>query len=149
MTSEAFRVVSERRAMIRAEATALGIDDAYIRSFVREFYGRVREDAELGPIFERTIGDHWEAHFRRIDDFWASVAFNAGRYSGEPVAVHKRLEGVKPHHFQTWLGIFRQTLDDTAPSDGAIDWLMERANRIARSLEIAMFGLKLDPPPTR
>ena len=72
----------DKRAEIRASAAALGIDEAYISRLVECFYARVRADAMLGPIFEREIGDRWEPHLARMKAFWASVALNAGGYSG-------------------------------------------------------------------
>ena len=33
------------------------IDEAGLRRLVHAFYARVREDAELGPIFNRAIAD--------------------------------------------------------------------------------------------
>ena len=40
-----------------------------------------------------------------------------------------------------WLGLFDQTLADTAPSPGARDYFMKRAIRIAQSLQLALFGM--------
>jgi hypothetical protein len=45
-----------RRAAIRADAAAIGIDEVYVDRFVEAFYAHVRADAALGPIFERAIG---------------------------------------------------------------------------------------------
>ena len=129
----------DKRAEIRANAAALGIDEAYISLLVERFYARVRADATLGPIFEREIGDAWDPHLARMKRFWASVALNAGTYSGQPVPVHRRLPGVSRDHFAHWLGLFQETLAETAPSPAAVDYFMLRARRIAASLQIAMF----------
>ena len=74
----------DKRAEIRANAAALGIDEAYISLLVERFYARVRADATLGPIFEREIGDAWDPHLARMKRFWASVALNAGTHAGGP-----------------------------------------------------------------
>ena len=129
-----------RRAEIQRRANVIGIDDAYISLLVDEFYRRIRADETLGPIFEEAIGDRWDYHLPRMKSFWASVALNAGTYSGQPVPAHKKLSRVQQSHFQTWLALFRQTLQDTAPTPEAVDYFMERANRIAESLQLAMFG---------
>ena len=129
-----------RRAEIRHRANVIGIDEAYISLLVDEFYRRIRADKTLGPIFEEAIGDRWDYHLPRMKSFWASVALNAGTYSGQPVPAHKKLSQVEQSHFQTWLALFRQTLQDTAPTPEAVDYFMERANRIAESLQLAMFG---------
>ena len=129
-----------RRAEIQRRANVIGIDEAYISLLVDEFYRRIRAEKTLGPIFEEAIGDRWSYHLPRMKSFWASVALNAGTYSGQPVPAHKKLSQVEQSHFQTWLALFRQTLQDTAPTPEAVDYFMERANRIAESLQLAMFG---------
>ena len=129
-----------RRAEIQRRANVIGIDEAYISLLVDEFYRRIRADETLGPIFEEALGDRWDYHLPRMKSFWASVALNAGTYSGQPVPAHKKLNQVQQSHFQTWLALFRQTLEDTAPTPEAVDYFMERANRIAESLQLAMFG---------
>ena len=129
-----------RRAEIQRRANTIGIDEAYISLLVDEFYRRIRADETLGPIFEEALGDRWDYHLPRMKSFWASVALNAGTYSGQPVPAHKKLSQVEQSHFQTWLALFRQTLQDTAPTPEAVDYFMERANRIAESLQLAMFG---------
>ncbi len=141
MTGLAVRSAQERRAQTRANAAAMGIDEAYISSLVETFYGRIRAHPLIGPIFEEVIGANWAQHLETMKDFWASVAFNAGRYSGKPVPAHKKLSRVQPWHFDIWLALFRQTLEDTAPTPAAVLFFMERAERIAQSLQLAMFGL--------
>lgn len=130
----------ERRAGIQRRANAMGIDEAYISRLVDEFYTRVRANDVLGPIFDEAIGDRWDHHLPRMKSFWASVALNAGTYSGQPVPAHRKLTRVEQSHFQIWLSLFRETLENTAPSPEAVDYFMERANRIAESLQLAMFG---------
>ncbi len=135
------RTADERRAEIEAAAAKMGIDDAYISTLVDTFYARVRADPDLGPIFEEKIGDNWDAHLARMKDFWASVALNAGRYSGRPVPKHKELTAVEKRHFTIWLSHFHDVLEETAPTPAAALYFMERAVRIAESLQFAMFGL--------
>ncbi len=136
------RTAEQRRRDIQENAQRLGIDEAYVSLLVDTFYGRVRKDAVLGPIFDNAIGDDWDHHLAKMKDFWASVAFNAGRYSGTPVPKHQALTSVRTEDFDIWLRLFRETLNDTAPKPEAIPYFMERAERIATSLRYAMFGLK-------
>ena len=70
----------------------------------------------------------------------ASVALNAGRYSGEPIPAHKKLLEVQPWHFDVWLELFEETLRDTAPTTEAVAYFMDHAGQIAKGLQIAMFG---------
>ena len=129
----------QKRAQIRAAANIIGIDEAYLSVMVDAFYSRIRSDARLGPIFDAEIGDRWGPHLDRMKRFWASVALNAGTNSGKPVAVHQRLAGIVAEDFDRWLALFRETLDDTAPTPEAVNYLMIRAERIAQSLRMAMF----------
>lgn len=130
----------ERRLEVQAHAASIGIDEAYIALLVDTFYSRIRAHDVLGPIFNDAIGDRWDAHLPRMKSFWASVALNTGTYSGKPVPAHQKLAAVQQSHFGIWLALFRQTLEDTAPSPKAVSYFMERAERIAESLQLAMFG---------
>ncbi len=141
MTQIPVKSAQVRRAEIQAHAQSLGIDEAYISVLVETFYGRIREDELIGPIFDNAIGDNWDHHLGTMKAFWASVALNAGHYSGKPVPAHKKHASIQPEHFKIWLALFRQTLDDTAPTSGAVNYFMERAERIALSLQLALFGI--------
>ncbi|PHQ69569.1 MAG: globin [Sneathiella sp.] len=134
------RSAEERRQEIQAAAQGMGIDEAYISELVETFYTRVRAHPTLGPVFEGKIGDNWGPHLQRMKDFWSSVAMNTGRYNGKPVPVHKALTTVREGHFAIWLALFEETLKDTAPSPEVTPYFMERASRIAESLQLAMFG---------
>ncbi|MEO9971067.1 MAG: group III truncated hemoglobin [Hyphomonadaceae bacterium] len=121
-------------------AASIGVTEAYISTLVETFYQRIHTHAQLGPIFERTIGDDdWERHLATMKRFWSSVALSTGHYSGQPVPKHKAIAGIEEHHFALWLDLFEQTLTDTAPSAEASAYFMERANRIAESLKLALF----------
>lgn len=134
------RSAAERRADIQQAAARMGIDEAYISRLVDTFYARIQADDTLGPIFASQISD-WDTHLPTMKNFWSSVALNTGRYSGRPVPAHfKFKDKVSAADFTLWLALFRQTLEDTAPSPDAIDYFMERAERIAKSLQLAMFG---------
>ncbi|MBL4598573.1 MAG: group III truncated hemoglobin [Rhizobiaceae bacterium] len=139
-TQSKYRTTSERRAEIQTRAAEMGIDDEYISCLVETFYNRVKEDKILGPIFAKNISN-WDVHLPKMKDFWSSVALHSSRYSGQPVPAHVKLASeVEPRHFTLWLALFKQTLKDTAPSEAAIPYFMERAERIAQSLQLSMFG---------
>jgi hemoglobin len=114
------------------------VDRAFIGRLVRAFYGRVRKDDRLGPIFERHIADDWEPHLEKMTDFWCSVILKTGTYQGRPVPAHLKLKEVVESDFEIWLGLFRQTARDLcAPEVAAV--FIDRAERIAKSLSLAMF----------
>lgn len=132
--------ITAQRDELREAAAAIGIDRAYISLLIDAFYARVRTHPLLGPIFNEAIGDNWGPHLSRMKDFWASVALNEGVYSGKPVPAHKKLIGVAPRHFEIWLALFRSTLEETAECEAAVSYFMTRAERIAQSLQLAMYG---------
>lgn len=140
MSDYRIRSAEERHQDILDQAAALGIDEAYISTLVETFYTRVRGHAVLGPVFETAIQD-WPPHLATMKKFWASVALAAGTYSGKPVPAHAKHRHIQQWHFNLWLALFEQTLRDTAPTPGAVPYFMDRAERIAQSLQFAMFGL--------
>ncbi|MCR4264598.1 group III truncated hemoglobin [Nitratireductor sp. ZSWI3] len=114
------------------------VDRVFIGRLVREFYGRVRHDARLGPIFAEAIQGDWEPHLEKMTDFWCAVILKDGSYQGRPVPAHLKLKTVVPEDFAVWLGIFQETVDDLCEPEVATVFV-ERAQRIARSLQLAMF----------
>lgn len=140
MTELRVRSAAERHREIQQNAAAMGIDDVYISLLVETFYDEIRKDEVLGPVFNNAISD-WPTHLARMKDFWASVALNAGRYSGKPVPAHKKHSTIQQEHFPRWLLLFRTTLEETAPTEEVVPYFMERAERIAKSLQLALFGV--------
>ncbi|MEQ9488848.1 MAG: group III truncated hemoglobin [Alphaproteobacteria bacterium] len=116
------------------------IDEKKINDLVRHFYGRVRQDEQLGPIFAKAIGDDWEPHLLRIVDFWSSVLLKTGRYEGQPMRKHAALTDVRPAHFARWLEMFGESARELFEPDVA-QVFIDRANLIARSLQLGMFGV--------
>lgn len=123
------------------------IDEAMIAALVHGFYGRVREDTEIGPIFNRVIGGNWDEHLAKMCDFWSGVMLQSGRYKGNPMIAHMRLKMVRPEHFDRWLTLFRQTAKELCPPDIAALFIA-RAENIARSLQMGMF-FRPDGVPAR
>lgn len=121
------------RARKRAEAEEIGVDAAYISSLVERFYGKIREDALLGPIFAERIAD-WELHLGRMKQFWRSVLHASGEFAGNPMVKHIAIPGLEERHFAHWLGLFYETLREQEPTDEATHLVAERARMIADSL---------------
>lgn len=116
------------------------IDEADVARLVQEFYGRVRADAALGPLFEARLAGRWDAHLARMIDFWSSVALGTGRFGGKPHAAHAGM-GLDPASFARWLALFAQTARDVCAPEAAA-FFVDRAERIAQSL---MIGLDIGP----
>lgn len=119
------------------------ISEEMITTLVRAFYGKVRADDRLGPIFNSVIGDKWDEHLPKMDAFWSSVTRMSGRYKGQPMIKHVKLKQVKPEDFDVWLRLFGETADELLPEDIA-PIFKTRAQRIAESLKLGMFFVPME-----
>ena len=138
--SPAIPETAERRAAIVAEISArTGLNPTNIEAFLRAFYGAARVDPLLGPAFDG-VAD-WEAHIATIARFWSSVALMTGGYHGQPMQAHAHLK-LTPAHFARWLALFQEIARAHFTAEGAAH-MIERAQRIARSLEMGLIPLKL------
>lgn len=128
-------IASARPEATAAIAAETGLDEKLLRGLVHRFYGKVRHDPLLGPIFTARIGD-WGPHLERMVAFWSSVALMTGRYHGRPVPAHTPLP-VDASHFDRWLRLFRETAHEVCTPAGATHVIL-RAERIAQSLRLAV-----------
>ena len=103
-----------------------------IRALVHDFYGRVRADAALGPVFDAHVAD-WDLHLVRLCDFWSSILLKTGRFNGSPMARHVALADLNASLFERWLSLFRQTAGEQANTAMAGQACLV-AQRIADSL---------------
>jgi hemoglobin len=86
-----------------------------INLLVRTFYGKLRKDSLLGPIFESMISD-WEKHLELLTDFWESNLFFRKSYQGDPLQKHIDVDifhngTINELHFGTWINLWHQTID--------------------------------------
>lgn len=86
-----------------------GIED--IKWMVDTFYGKVREDNLLGPIFQSKLGDDWTLHLGNMYSFWNMAIFGVREYTGQPFPKHLHLP-IDSLHFETWLRHFNATLNE-------------------------------------
>ncbi len=143
----AHRAAAAARRRLEAPGVAVGVTEDVIRAQVHAFYGRVRADPMLGPIFEAKIDD-WDAHLAKLCDFWSSVLLMTGRFKGAPMPAHARLTDVGGAHFAHWLEIWRATARETCPPPAAALFIA-RAEMIARSLQLGMAMARGELPPVR
>ena len=112
------------------------LDEDALARLVDRFYDRVRADGLLGPVFNAAVHD-WPEHKRLLTRFWSSVALRAGGYRGNPMAVHRALEGVRGDHFVRWLALWKDTTADTLAPEHAAR-MQDYADRIGESLQLGM-----------
>jgi len=128
---------ARKRAEKRTAAEQIGVDADYIDHFVEAFYGKIRDDGLLGPIFAARIAD-WPAHLGRMKAFWRSVLHNSGEFAGNPMLKHLAIPGLDLAHFSRWLDLFYATLREAEGHPGATALVGGRARMIADSLLTAI-----------
>ncbi len=114
------------------------IDETLISTVVETFYEKIRQDDQLGPIFNNRIEDRWSEHLAKMKDFWSSVLLTSGRYKGRPMQVHAQMGDLRPGDFSRWLVLFRANAHQVCPEDIA-EVFIERAEKIAESLQLGLF----------
>lgn len=134
---EASAHAARKREEKRVAAEAIGIDADYVDHIVETFYGKVREDDLLGPIFAERIAD-WPPHLARMKAFWRSVLHNSGEFSGNPMLKHLVIPGLDLTHFSRWLELFYATLREAEGHPEATALVGGRARMIADSLLTAI-----------
>jgi hemoglobin len=119
------------------------VTEAQLSTLVQRFYGKVREDEVLGPVFNHAISD-WPHHLGKMVDFWSSVMLTTGRYKGNPMMMHlKHVARIRPEMFGRWLELWGETAREVLDDAGA-EAVIAKAERIAESLQLGMF-FRLEP----
>jgi hemoglobin len=113
----------------------LSLDD--VKTLVDDFYGKIRDNELLSPIFNGVIKDNWPAHLEKMYGFWQTLLLDVQAYSGSPFLKHAKLP-IEKEHFDTWIGLFNETVDEHFTGEKA----SEAKWRAARMSE--MFQYKLD-----
>nr|WP_295873803.1 group III truncated hemoglobin [uncultured Chitinophaga sp.] len=85
-------------------------DLADIQLMVDTFYGTVREDELLGPIFNNLIQDRWPEHLEKMYRFWDTILLDSHTYHGAPFHPHATMP-VNGLHFDRWVQLFRATVN--------------------------------------
>jgi hemoglobin len=108
-----------------------------IETIVNQFYDKVRADEVIGFIFTDIAKVNWEAHLPIMYDFWEFTALGTGSFNRNAMTPHFELnEKIKlmPEHFERWLKLFNETVDELFAGKNA-DNMKGRAQNIARLME--------------
>lgn len=116
-------------------------DIADIQTLVNEFYGKVRNDALLSPVFASRIpGDAWPAHLQRMYAFWNAILFAEKGFDGNPMQKHMTLP-IEEKHFSQWLSLFNATVDEHFSGPKASE-AKQRARSIAGIMNFKIESLR-------
>lgn len=81
-----------------------------IKLLVDTFYGNVRENELIGPIFNSRLEGRWQMHLEKMYTFWQTVLLNKHTYFGSPFPPHAKMP-VEKQHFDTWLSLWHDVVD--------------------------------------
>jgi len=90
-------------------------DRADCERLVRTFYGKAMEDELIGWIFTDIAHLNLEQHVPVVTSFWETVLLGNQSYYGGAFGVHAKLHekaGLRKAHFQRWLVLWCQTVDE-------------------------------------
>ncbi|VVE27469.1 Globin [Pandoraea terrae] len=134
---------------IHDAAKRLGTVDAdAVRVLVHTFYGRVRDDDLIGPVFRGALEGRWDQHLGKMVEFWCSIVLGSKTYRGNVMQAHQSFAHLSGEHFSRWLALFFDTLERCFTPEAAIDFA-EPAVRIAESLQLGLFGWEYALPPSQ
>jgi hemoglobin len=116
-----------------------GVSDIESRAdcerLVRVFYGRALEDPIIGFIFVDVAKLDLEAHVPRITSFWETILLGAQSYGGGAFRPHAQLNAkvtLRRGHFERWLGLWLQTVDELFAGNRA-ELAKTHAQRVAHA----------------
>jgi hemoglobin len=61
--------------------------EADVEILVNVFYGKVREDDLLAPVFSPVV-QNWNEHLKRMTDFWSTMLLYTKKYHADPLTKH-------------------------------------------------------------
>ena len=105
---------------------------------MQEFYKKLLADDSINYLFTAVAKINLDHHFPVLVDFWDSVLFQSGTYQKNAMQPHLALHQKSPlekHHFNTWLGYFKTTVDELFDGQNAFV-IKERATSIATVMQI-------------
>lgn len=117
----------------------------YVSFLVHEFYGKIRKDSLLGPIFNSHIPDEkWPEHLLKLTDFWETNLFGVAKFKGNPTQKHIAVDRNLNHttsqtHFGQWLQLWFETLDENFEGTLALK-AKEASRRMAHGQFMAMWN---------
>ena len=115
---------------------------------VRAFYGRALTDPVIGWLFTDVARLDLEAHVPRIASFWETILLGAHSYGGGAFAPHAALNArarLRAGHFERWLWLWQQTVDELYDGDRA-QLAKAHAERVAGAFHARLQPIDPAPP---
>jgi len=109
------------------------VNEDSIADMVDTFYGAIRQDTLLGPIFAGAIGEDWGPHLAKMKAFWSTVLLASRTYKGNPMMAHLQLPRLTESHFRRWLDLWQETATRLC-TNGPAEVFVQKAEMIAARL---------------
>ncbi len=103
------------------------------------FYAKATTDDLIGEFFTDVVPFDLREHLPVIGDFWESVLLGTQAYRAHnrsPLQLHAELDALRPlhpEHFERWLELFRETVDELFAGPRA-EFAKSRSGMIARRM---------------
>jgi hemoglobin len=110
------------------------VEEADLHGLLTAFYETVETEPLLAPYF--AVVD-MAAHMPRIVDFWSTLLWHTGRYSGNAFRPHLEMAGLTGEHFRRWLVTLERTVDERFAGPSA-ERLKAMGHRIAYSMQLRL-----------
>lgn len=107
-------------------------DPRAVSELVDAFYRKVLVDPTLAPVFVHVARVDLDEHLPLIKAFWRRMLLGHRSYARNMVARHAAVHarfGLGQRHFDRWLALFTDTVDERFAGPGA-----ERARRLAHTI---------------
>ena len=115
---------------------------------MRAFYSRALTDPIIGWIFTDVAKLDVEAHVPEIASFWETILLGAQSYRGGAFRPHAELHRKVPlrsGHFERWLVLWRETVDELFEGERA-SLAKAHAERVAHAFHARLEELSALPP---
>ena len=93
-----------------------------IELLMEKFYDKVKKNDTIGPVFNDVAKVNWAHHIPIICDFWETILLDSASYRGNVMEVHLNLNRkiiLEERHFEVWLKLFSETVDENFMGDKA------------------------------
>lgn len=122
-----------------------------IETMVHRFYGKVRVDPLLGPLFNDVAQVDWPEHLDKLTAFWSRALLGEPGYVGNPFRAHVQIHDQQcftRNHFDRWLRLFHDTIDAHWAGPYA-EGAKEMARRVAAVHSNQLIGERYEFDPDR
>ncbi len=103
------------------------------------FYAKATTDDFIGEFFSEVVPFDLRHHLPVIGDFWESILLGTQayrRHNRSPLELHAKLDALRPlhpEHFERWLQLFRESVDELFAGARA-EFAKSRSRMISRRM---------------